>query len=386
MSLAHEHFKAVKHPHLDIVDGFRAIGILLIVWYHLWLQSWQSSNFTIFGKYIPMDIIPATGYIGVEIFFFITGFGLFYSYATALFENGNFPNLSDFVKHRFFRIVPSYYLAVILGIIFFTAETAGARTDPFWHVFTHLTFIHNFYPDTSGSISAVFWILSTEVQFYFIFPLLAWCFIRKPWITFLIMTVCAYIFRLHNISNLDTIEFSLRQLPAFLDIYGCGMMTAYLLVFLRNKLPDINLRKIISSIMALVSIGLFFFALNSLNFIQVNQPGGRFIWLSYYRLPLGLLFMLLIISMAFSYKIIQWIFNNKLLIFLSIISYNLFLWHYLIIMELKVRNFPPAATSNPLDDPIWKLKFIALSLILSIAVATFLTYLFERPIIKRFIK
>ena len=65
--------------------------------------------------FMQIPILPNItqyGYAGVEIFMFVSGFGIFYS----LSEKGN--NLFNFYKKRIMRIFPAYYLIGILDSIF----------------------------------------------------------------------------------------------------------------------------------------------------------------------------------------------------------------------------------------------------------------------------
>ena len=66
-----------------------------------------------------IDFIRSVGYGGVDIFLFLSGFGLYYSLSRKNF------NLKKYYKSRFFRIVPEYW--VVIGIVFLAQMDFSAR-------------------------------------------------------------------------------------------------------------------------------------------------------------------------------------------------------------------------------------------------------------------
>src|SRR6266540_5205345 len=90
---------------LDVLDGLRGIAILLVLWYHYWQLSWLGPQFTVFGRFVNLDFIPAQGAFGVELFLFLSGFCLFYSYAK---RKGGVQPLGTYAYRRAIKILPSY--------------------------------------------------------------------------------------------------------------------------------------------------------------------------------------------------------------------------------------------------------------------------------------
>ena len=54
-------------------------------------------------------VLKETGYIGVDIFFFLSGYGLIY-----LFYNNN-TSISSFYYKRFLRIIPTYWIIILIN-------------------------------------------------------------------------------------------------------------------------------------------------------------------------------------------------------------------------------------------------------------------------------
>lgn len=66
--------------HLDVLDGFRAICVLLVGWYHIWQQGWLSPSFEIPGQRISLDFLLRSGYLWVDGLLLLSGFLLYLPY------------------------------------------------------------------------------------------------------------------------------------------------------------------------------------------------------------------------------------------------------------------------------------------------------------------
>jgi peptidoglycan/LPS O-acetylase OafA/YrhL len=205
--------------HLDVLDGLRGLAILLVVWFHYWQLSWLGPHFSVFGRAASFDFIPASGYLGVELFFFISGFCLFYPYAKHKHENGPWQTWSQYLYRRCVKILPSYILAIVLIVAVFDVGIRGLAQ--YWrHLWTHVLFIHNFFPDTYSSINGVFWSLGVEIQFYVLFPVICLLFIRWPLPVYAVISVFSMWYRVYIARpHVEAMSFYMNQLPGFLDLF-----------------------------------------------------------------------------------------------------------------------------------------------------------------------
>ena len=66
---------------------------------------------------------------------------------------------------------------------------------------------------------------------------------------------------------------------------------------------------------------------------------------------------------------------------LSMISYNIYIWHALIALRLKEWHIPPysAASTNQTGEQPWQSQFTWLSMVAAIAVGALATHLIEQP-------
>src|SRR5262249_26451334 len=111
------------------------------------------------------------GWIGVDQFFVISGFVIALS-AMSLWTRDPSTYVARYCGRRLLRIVPLHYSTCLVWIVFVTP--AILFQDRFWfHALTHLTFTHNFSPETIGSVNGPNWSLGVEMQFYLLILLAA---------------------------------------------------------------------------------------------------------------------------------------------------------------------------------------------------------------------
>jgi peptidoglycan/LPS O-acetylase OafA/YrhL len=332
---------------------------LLVVWYHLWLVSGLSV--------VALNFIGEAGYLGVDLFFFISGFCLYYPYARAAFERRPDPGIGHFFERRAMKIVPSYCIALIVFAIVYRAQFASPQ-DALWQVAAHLTFLHPLSESTFGSISGPLWTIGIEVQFYVLFPLIVVGFSRSPIVAYLLMATLAEAYRWTiGAAGLGTSFWWISQLPAVIDLFGAGMLGAYAFVILRARAETVE-----PSRATIISLIAFLCAIVGLAIVSVTSNGAdpdvAHDWFNAHRVLVGPLCFVLAISTFFAWPAWRSIVAARALVFFSTISYNLYLWHLEIMVWVHNLGLSPAWT-------------FALSLPCAIGVAMLFTHLVERPLL-----
>jgi peptidoglycan/LPS O-acetylase OafA/YrhL len=137
----------MRIKHIDILRGIAAV---LVTIFHLTGNSALSKDTVAFGKY---------GYLGVEMFFVISGFVLPYSLLKSGYQLKNF---FTFFFKRIIRIYPAYIAAIIISIVL--AALSGRGLIKWESAFLHLTFFNSAFG--YNDISPVFWTLKIEFGFY----------------------------------------------------------------------------------------------------------------------------------------------------------------------------------------------------------------------------
>jgi peptidoglycan/LPS O-acetylase OafA/YrhL len=169
-----------RFSRLSSVDALRGAAALGVVLYHTVGPNAQFGPRVL--RWLATPIVPAIrfGYVGVFLFFVISGFCIHLSRAKAQVENKQPVSFTAFWKRRFRRLYPPYIIALILylGI---TAFTTKFQLTPFyvWDVVSHLLMLHNLDSHTVYSINGVFWTLAIEEQLYLAYFLLL--FLRNRW-------------------------------------------------------------------------------------------------------------------------------------------------------------------------------------------------------------
>jgi peptidoglycan/LPS O-acetylase OafA/YrhL len=159
---------------VETVHSLRGIAALAVALYHF---SHGNPSF-----YVPpiLSAIGSKGWLGVEVFFVISGFILPYSLWRAKYELTP-SNFGRFVWKRVVRLDPPYFatIALILLLGYLSTHAPGFRGPAFhldpvqlgWHV--------GYLNDFAGLpwLNPVFWTLAIECQFYIlialVFPIIA---------------------------------------------------------------------------------------------------------------------------------------------------------------------------------------------------------------------
>ena len=159
-------------------DGLRAVAILAVVLFHANLLG---------DSQVPLDQavgkVLGFGWIGVDIFFVLSGFLITGILIDTRREPGYFRR---FYARRALRIVPPYY--ALLAVLFFVVPDIIAY-PPLWIAkfvgaqAWYWTYLTNWWLASSNG-QTVFntghlWSLAIEEQFYLVWPLLVWITTRK---------------------------------------------------------------------------------------------------------------------------------------------------------------------------------------------------------------
>ena len=299
--------KALKNHYRPEIDGLRAFAIIAVIINH-------------FNK----DLLPS-GYLGVDIFFVISGFVITSSVSkrkSFLFTDF----IIDFYERRVKRLIPALVFYVIISsllICLFNSDPSISLKTGFFSLFglSNIYLIHTsadyFAINQSLNPFTQTWSLAVEEQFYIIFPILVFLsgITRKMKYGFrnlklillflLILSLTIFIF-----SYLNNPTSSYYLMPArFWEIAsGCLFF-----LFLQGQSSIFKkLEKLPSNILLILLCTLLFlpnkFAIVSTIFVVVLSN-------------------LLIISLNKKSNIFK-LLTNKIVIHIGLISYSLYLWHW----------------------------------------------------------
>jgi len=184
----------VTQGRLQSIDALRGVAALGVVLYHAISQTQNSVPHNLFKWPVKViQFVSSFGYIGVFLFFVISGFCIHLQWAKSKAEGSDRPiHFGSFWRRRIRRLYPPYLIAFALFMLMMALTTGINFTRFFiYDVVMHLLMLHNLDPYTCYSINGVFWTLAIEEQLYLAYFLLL--FLRQRWGWGTALTICAVV-------------------------------------------------------------------------------------------------------------------------------------------------------------------------------------------------
>lgn len=184
--------EALTNGRLQSIDALRGVAALGVVLYHAVLQTANAVPNNLFQWPVKgVQFLTSFGYIGVFLFFVISGFCIHLQWARA--QTSGQPHkieFGSFWRRRLRRLYPPYLIAFALFLLMAAATTGIDITHFFiYDVVMHVLMLHNLDPQTCYSINGVFWTLAVEEQLYLCYFLLLFLRKRLGWTVTLV--ICA---------------------------------------------------------------------------------------------------------------------------------------------------------------------------------------------------
>jgi len=301
------HFK--NNSYRSDIDGLRAIAVLLVVGFHAFPGLMHG------------------GFIGVDVFFVISGFLI----STILVNDlkANQFSFSNFFARRIRRIFPSLILVLLFCFMFGWIDLLP---DEFQQLGKHIAggagFIDNFlywseigYFDQSAETKPLLhlWSLGVEEQFYLVFPLILWIGYKKAW-----NLKVFYVLFLASFALNIWLSYTSPSAAFFLPFsrFWEFLIGYFVSIWLSKNSGDTFLNKIVNENTQLISLGGL--ALLVISFVCLNPKS---LFPGFWAL-LPTLGTALIILSPQSGWCNRYLLSNSLLVKLGLISYPLYLWHW----------------------------------------------------------
>ena len=336
------------------IDGLRAIAVVAVILYH--------AQITIFG-YQPFK----GGFIGVDIFFVISGYLITSIILKELITTGSF-SFKHFYERRVRRILPALLFVMLVSLPFaWMYILPGSFIDFSNSILYSLGFSSNFYFHYSGQVYGATdgflkpflhtWSLSVEEQFYILFPiilLIIFRYFKKYLIHILILGIFI---------SLGLADWGSRNYPSFnfyvLPTRGWEVLAGSILAYFEITLGHRSNHQKLNLIMP--SLGLLLIIHSILFFHdEMFHP-------SLYTLS-PIVGVCLIIWFSSKNELTTKVISTKLFLGIGLISYSLYLWHYPIFVFSKITELTQGS--------IFKKLLIGITIL----ILSILTYYFvERP-------
>lgn len=290
------------------IDGLRAIAVLLVMVFHAGIM------------YFP------AGFIGVDIFFVISGF-LISSIIASEIGNNRF-SVVDFYIRRMRRLQPALivviFITLLLAIVFYLPEDfiAFVKSAKYTTLFTSNQYFAKSTTayaasDTAWLLLLHTWSLSIEWQWYLFLPvgLILGCrYLAERWITFtcLLIYILATSFSLYLSYAYPDKSYYFLSSRIFEFMAGVCVATPGL-----SKLKVTERQASISGFLALIAIGYCATRTD----ILLGYP-------DYHAVMVSMATAVLIFVGSFSYGIAYRLLSLPPVVFIGTISYSLYLWHW----------------------------------------------------------
>lgn len=168
------------------IDVSRALAVILVTLFHTSrgpsLPTYTVGEFDLFG-------LMANGWVGVGIFFIISGYCMGMSTERDFKDGLTLYSYLRYTLKRLMRIAPPYYVSIAVWVFVINVYHIAPKSTEIRDILTHATFTHNLFTDTFFSISGVFWSIGVEMQFYLVLPFIV-SLCRGAFSSFLVFLVC----------------------------------------------------------------------------------------------------------------------------------------------------------------------------------------------------
>lgn len=318
------------------LDGLRGLAVLAVVIYHF------------FG-----DILPG-GYLGVDLFFVLSGF-LITSLLVREYRVNNTISLKDFWIRRFRRILPAALVTLFIVTAIVTAIggdiAVGIReqflgTLFFVNNWTQIATSQSYFAENEVQVFAHYWSLAVEEQFYIIWPLVTLgIFVftqrrlrRSPRRVPMLVTALLAVLSAAAMALLFTPGEDPTRVYYGTDTHAFGLLIgAFLSLALTSTRNDPRVdswpsagkfeARLAGAIGALALVGYVFQLLFMGDDLAVTYQGGL--------LLTSVLGVLMIWGVIRETGPLTWIFRTNVMRWLGQRSFSLYLWHWPVIMILR---------------------------------------------------
>jgi peptidoglycan/LPS O-acetylase OafA/YrhL len=177
-AMAVETRTAAARSRWERVDQLRGLAALAVVVCHLAVSAYREAPNLDGGPWPWLAMALGFGYLGVPLFFVISGFCIHLPQARALARAdpaSPAPRWRRFFARRFWRLYPPYLGALVVALALWWV--AGSPI-PWLAVTAQALLVHPFHTATFDGVNPPAWTLAVEAQLYLAYPVVFWLIAR----------------------------------------------------------------------------------------------------------------------------------------------------------------------------------------------------------------
>jgi peptidoglycan/LPS O-acetylase OafA/YrhL len=369
-----------RHPRFPLIDGMRAVAVLCVVVVHAALMGGA------FGSSLGGRLLSHLN-LGVTLFFLISGFLLYRPMIAHRGGGPSAPRRRDYARRRVLRIYPAYF--VVLTVLVLWPGATGGIVGLHWPMYAlvHALPVYDGARCSQQILTcglAQTWSLVVEATFYLVLPLYALVVERltrrlslRSWVIVELGVLAAI-----SVASLALQFVILRPVPAWVSgsvvgyclWFALGMSMAIASVALAGGLRVPRTLRALGSRPGLpwtLAIGLYVA-------ISLWLPATPFLIVAHQQIVAHVAFALIAALLlapavfatgqgglprrALALPAVAW---------LGLVSYGVFLWHYVIALELGFRGAGGTF-----------LEVLLGTLAITVPIAACSYYLVERPLLR----
>lgn len=364
--------------HFPAIDGLRFVASLGVLVHHVWNASDAVDDEVVGGLISHFEVL-------VAVFFLISAFLLYLPWVSAHLEDRPLPASGSFLKRRMLRIIPAYWLAVvIIGLI---AEDAVLFND--WQDYVYyFGFLWIYSPAHLLAPITQAWTVASEVVWYLILPILGLLVCRVPGplsrklkvqlVPIVLFAVASFVFVvLTRDAGSDRLMYS-QWLLTYMDCVAIGMLFAVIIAWQRlpggPRLRVLDDRRIpaacwIVAFGGYVAVVLF----TGLPVDRFQYTPTQYVWQHGCTVVFATLLLFPLVFGPLREGRLRRFLASRPMAWLGLVSYGIYLWHiYWIGRYQDWFDITPGRMSMP--------PAIVFVFVTTVITAAASYYLLERPI------
>ena len=367
-------------------DGMRALACLAVLFHHL-IQRFTTN---------PATDWLEPGEVGVSLFFVLSGALLSYPFWHHYVTGQKAPDLKKYAVNRAARIMPAFYLVLLISAILSVYLIGEYRWERFWAAIFFVAPYHyvSFFP---SDLDPPLWSIGLEVSCYVLLPFfllpLFWLKVRRVSIAIGIMVVAIVALQFLHYVVIDVFMTSPEgkgwqygpiggakfwlpywSITSFMGQFLLGSLAALGIAGLESRMR--NQGHFGFDLLAIVGlVTSCWFVITYLQSGMPNQITGQ----PYLAPGFAAFCALILFSLHYSvvmYKLI----DNPLFKHIATLSFGLYLWHFMVMEVIKL-VWEPSFVYHRMTDWVWWLELCVITVVVSWCLAAFSYYLFEAPIL-----
>lgn len=374
----------VRAYHFPLMDSIRGIAVIAVVAAHASVfMSLTGSN--------PLGQIRFD--FSVRVFFMISAFLLYRPWVRARLADWDPPSAKAFAWRRLLRIVPAYYLALtIIAVWLGLSYVFGTRG-----ALTYYGFAQVYQPGWAVGGLPQAWTLNVEVVFYALLPVWGGLMrriaarsvaqkLRQELVGCGVLVLVSFSYKLivtatGAIDGAEGVPFQLNTLT-FLDDFAIGMALGAVSAAYEGRRDQprairlVDRRPELAWLVVLMLIVVTALLVGFFGEVAENIQGAPYVGRHYLLAVMGVALLLPAMFGDPGRGAVRRLLRNRVLTYLGMISYGLYLWHFAVLVQLERWNFQSVAAD--LGAWVW----FPAALLGGTLLATVSYYLVEVPFLR----